>query len=160
MTKKLRNRKLIKFRSFNGVKVSYMYGHAKPIIREFNPSHIILLVGTIEIQHTFDVGTNELKSGKTASQISRSDIDIALSIKSETNTVRISLIVPRKECLNDKAPEINSGLINMCSERDITFVDHTDTTDIERHLNESKVRLNKSRTIEFAKNVCKCLPQD
>ena len=49
----------------------------------------------------------------------------------------------------------------MCSERDITFVDHTDTTDIERHLNESKVRLNKSRTIEFAKNVCKFfLPQD
>ena len=49
----------------------------------------------------------------------------------------------------------------MCSERDITFVDHIDTTDIERHLNESKVRLNKSGTIEFAKNVCKFfLPQD
>ena len=42
----------------------------------------------------------------------------------------------------------------MCSERDITFIDHTDTIDIERHLNESKVHLNKSGTIEFAKNVC------
>ena len=38
----------------------------------------------------------------------------------------------------------------MCGEREITFVDHTDT--IERHLNESTVHLNKSGTIEFAKN--------
>ena len=45
----------------------------------------------------------------------------------------------------------------MCDERHITFIDHTDTTDIERHLNESKFHLNKSETIEFAKNVCKVL---
>ena len=47
----------------------------------------------------------------------------------------------------------------MCGERDITFVDHTDTTDIEKHLNESKIHLNKSRTIEFAKNICGFLLQ-
>ena len=47
----------------------------------------------------------------------------------------------------------------MCGERDITFIDHTDTIDIERHLNESKVHLNKSGTIEFAKNVCEFLLQ-
>ena len=47
----------------------------------------------------------------------------------------------------------------MCGERDITFIDHTDTIDIEWHLNENKVHLNKSRTIEFAKNVCKLLLQ-
>ena len=41
----------------------------------------------------------------------------------------------------------------MCGEHNITFVDHTDTIDTERHLNESKVHLNKSRAIEFAKNV-------
>ena len=41
----------------------------------------------------------------------------------------------------------------MCGERDITFVDHTATIDIERHLNESKVHLNKSGTIEFDKSV-------
>ena len=45
----------------------------------------------------------------------------------------------------------------MCAERDITFVDHTDTIDTERHLNKSKVHLNKSGTIEFTKNVCKFL---
>ena len=47
----------------------------------------------------------------------------------------------------------------MCSERNVTFIDHNDTTDTERHLNESKVHLNKSGTIEFAKNVCEFLLQ-
>ena len=125
-----------------------MYDHVKPTIREFNPNHIIL-----------HVGTNELKSSKTASQISKSVIDLALSLKSETNAVTISLIVPRKDNLNNKAQEVNSRLINMCGERDITFIDHTDTIDTERHLNESKVHLNKSGTIEFAKNVFEFLLQ-
>ena len=47
----------------------------------------------------------------------------------------------------------------MCGKCDIAFVDHTDTIDIERHLNENKVHLDKSRTIEFAKNVCEFLLQ-
>ena len=47
----------------------------------------------------------------------------------------------------------------MCGEHDITFIDHTDTIDIERHLNESKVHLNKSGTIAFAKNIFKFLFQ-
>ena len=45
----------------------------------------------------------------------------------------------------------------MCGEHNITFVDHTDTIDTERHLKESKVHLNKSSAIEFAKNVCEFL---
>ena len=148
LTKKLRHKKLIKVRSFSGAKVSCMYDHVKPTIREFNPNHIIL-----------HVGTNELKSSKTASQISRSVIDLALSLKSEANAVTISLIVPRKDNLNNKAQEVNSRLINMCGEHDIAFIDHTDTIDTERHLNESKVHLNKSGTIEFAKNVFEFLLQ-
>ena len=47
----------------------------------------------------------------------------------------------------------------MCGERDIIFIDHTDTIDTEKHLNESKVHLNKSGTIGFAKNVCEFLSQ-
>ena len=45
----------------------------------------------------------------------------------------------------------------MCGERDITFIDHNDTVDIERHLNESNVHINKSGTMEFAKNICEFL---
>ena len=40
----------------------------------------------------------------------------------------------------------------MCGERGITFVDHIDTIDTKRHLNERKIHLNKSRTTEFVKN--------
>ena len=94
-----------------------------------------------------------------AIQISRSVTDLALSLKSETNAVTISLIVPRKANLKNKAQEINSQLINMCGERDITFIDHTDTIDIERHLNKSKFHLNKPGTREFAKNICEFLLQ-
>ena len=75
--------------------VSCMYDHVKPNIREFYPKHIIL-----------HVGTNGLKSSKTASQISRSVIDLVLSLKAQTNAVTISLIVPRKDNLNNKAQEV------------------------------------------------------
>ena len=117
-----------------------MYDHVKPTTRKFNRNKIIL-----------HVGTNELESSKTACQISRSVIDLALSLKSETNTVTISLIVPRKDSLNNKVQEVNSRLINICDECDITFVDHTDTIDIERYLNESKVHLSKSGTKNLLK---------
>ena len=99
----------------------------------------------------------QLKSSKTASQISRSVTEFAPSLKSEKNGVTISLIVPRKDSLNNKAQAVNSQIINMCSERDITFIDHTETIEIERHLNKSKVHLNKSGIIEFAKNACEFL---
>ena len=96
-------------------------------------------------------------SSKTASQISRSVIDVTLSLKSETNTVTISQIVSRKGSLNNKTQEIYNRLINICDERDITFVDHTDGIDTEGHLNQSKVHLNKSEIIEYGKNVCEYL---
>ena len=89
-----------------------MYDHVKPNIREFNLNHIIL-----------HVGTNELKSSKTASQISRPTIDLALSLKSEINAVKISLIVPRKTSLNNKVEKVNSRLIDICGERGMTFID-------------------------------------
>ena len=87
LKKKLQNKKLIKVRSSSGAKVSCMYDHVKPTIRKFNPNHIIL-----------HVGTNKLNS----SQISRSVIDLALSLKLETDTVTISLTVPQKDNLKHK----------------------------------------------------------
>ena len=39
--------------------------------------------------------------------------DLALSIKSEINTLMTSLIVPQKESLNNKAQEVNSLLKNV-----------------------------------------------
>ena len=50
LTKKLRNEKLVKVRLFIGAKVRCMYNHVKPTIREFDPNHIILHVGTNELR--------------------------------------------------------------------------------------------------------------
>ena len=88
-------------------------------------------------------------------------IDLTLSLKPETHTFTISLTVPRNDSLNNKAQErlIKDRLINICCEHDITLVDRIDPIYIERHLNESKVHLNKSGTTECAKNVCKSLLQ-
>ena len=69
----MKNWKFIKVRSFSGAKVSC--NHAKLTIREFNSIHV-----------TLHIETNELKSGKTSSQISKSVIDLGLPLKSETNT--------------------------------------------------------------------------
>ena len=46
ITKKLRHKHLVKVRSFSSAKVRCMYDHVKPGIRDFNPEHTILHVGT------------------------------------------------------------------------------------------------------------------
>ena len=77
---------LVNVRPFSSAKTRHMYDHAKPTIRELNPEHIIL-----------HVGANDLNTEKTASQISNSILDVANSLKKETNTIQVSLIVLRSE---------------------------------------------------------------
>ena len=141
LTKDIKHKFLVKVRSFSSAKTRCMYDHAKPTIREVNPEHIIL-----------HVGTNDLNSEKTASQISNSIIDLANSLKNETNNIHVSLIVPRNDNLNNKVNEVNNRLINMCELRNIKIINHSDTIDRSRHLNESHLHLNRYGTVEFAKN--------
>ena len=103
LTKDIKHKFLVKVRSFTSAKTRCMYDHAKPTIREVNPEDIIL-----------HVGTNDLNSEKTASQISNSIIDLANSLKNETNNIHVSLIFPRNDNLNNKVNEVNNRLINMC----------------------------------------------
>ena len=141
LTKDIKHKFLVKVRSFSSAKTRCMYDHAKPTIREVNPEHIIL-----------HVGTNDLNSEKTASQISNSIIDLANSLKNETNNIHVSLIVPWNDNLNNKVNEVNNCLINMCEQRNIKIINHSDTIDRSRHLNESHLHLNRYGTVEFAKN--------
>ena len=105
-----------------------MYDHAKPSIREYNPEHVIL-----------HVGTNDLNSEKTASQIASSIVELAVPLRNDTNTIHISLTVPQNDSLNNKVNEVNSRLINMCNQREIKVVNHTDTIDPAKNLNESQL---------------------
>ena len=55
---------LVKFQPFNSAKVRCMYDHAKPTVRDFDPDHIILHCGTID-----------LNSNTKSSQLSRDIVD-------------------------------------------------------------------------------------
>ena len=95
LTRNIKHKFLVKVRPFSSAKTRCMYDHAKPTIRELNPDHIIL-----------HVGTNDLNTEKAASQISKSILDLANSLKNETNTIHVSLIVPRNDNLKNKVNEV------------------------------------------------------
>ena len=110
-----------------------MTDHVKPTLRDINPDHIIL-----------HVGTNDLRMENTASQIAKATIDLATSLENDDDTVTVSSIVPRLDDLNNKANEVNRCLVLMCKERNFSFLSHDESIDPRKHLNESKLHLNSS----------------
>ena len=74
---KLKQRHSIYVRPFTGAKVRSMKDYAKPCIREDNPDHIIL-----------HVGTNELSSENDAERVVKSIADLAKSLLSESYHLR------------------------------------------------------------------------
>ena len=102
-----------------------------------------------------------MSSERTASQIARSIMELALTLKFEDNKISVSLIVPRNDNLNNKANEVNSRLIHMCAERNIPCIDHTNTNSIQpqNHLNESKLHFNRYGAIAFANSMSKFLSE-
>ena len=102
---------------------------------------------------------NDLNSERTASQIARSIIELALSLKSKDNKISISLTVRRNNNLNNKASEVNSGLVHMCAERNIPYIDYINSIQPENHLNESKLNFNRYGTIAFANSISQFLSE-
>ena len=76
-----------------------MRDYANPILRDINSEHIIL-----------HIVRNDLTTKKTASQISRSIIELD-TLKNDTNTVSISATVPRSDEPDNKATEVNNRLV-------------------------------------------------
>ena len=142
LTRKLNHKCLVKVRPFNSAKVRCMHDHVKPTVQDFDPDHIIL-----------HCGTNDLNSDRTSSQIAREIIDLAISLKPDKNKISISPLTPRSDKLNNKASEVNNRLINMCSHRNISYIHHSSSTQ-QNHTNESKVHLNRYRTVVFANSFC------
>ena len=113
LTKDIKHRYLVKMRPFSSAKTICMHDHTKPRTREINPEHIIL-----------HGSTNDVKLKKTASQIANSMTELANSLKNETNSMHISLIVPGNDNLNNKVNELNRRLKNMCQQRNIKVISH------------------------------------
>ena len=78
-----------------------MKDYIKPCIRENNPDHVIIFVGT-----------NELDSERQADMIA----------KSITDVVNISGIVPRNNNFSTKALGVNDKLLKMWREAKLDFI--------------------------------------
>ena len=79
-------------------------------------------------------------------------------MKSDKNKILISLLTPRSEKLNNKASEVKNRLINMCSHRNIAYINHSSSIQ-QNHVNESKVNLNRYGTTVFANTCSKFLSE-
>ena len=78
-----------------------MKDYIKPCIRENNPDHVIIFVGT-----------NELVSQRQADMIAKPIIDV----------VNTSGIVSRNDNFNAKALGVNDELLKMCREAKLDFI--------------------------------------
>lgn len=74
-----RHKSIIKVRQFSGGQTSCMKDDIKPIISEKNPKHIFL-----------HIGTNDLNSSKTPTEIGVERVDLANSFKTNNNNISIS----------------------------------------------------------------------
>ena len=106
-----------------------------------SPQHIIL-----------HVGTNDLKTERTDSQIAKYIIDLSISLKKNENMIAVSGIVPRLDELNNKATDVYNRLELLCKQRSLPYISHCQTIDPNKHLNESNLHLNSYSIRVFAEN--------
>ena len=118
-------------RSFSGAKIKQMKHYVKPAEEE-SPNLYIL-----------HAGTNDLRESKSAEKIADEIIDLAITLKNETNEVTLSGICPRDDNLNDKATSVNENLAKRCHRLKLGFIEH-DQLNAKKHTNSSKLHLNKA----------------
>ena len=87
LTRHINHKYLVKVRPFSSAKLSCINDHMKPMLQDFNLEHITLHIG--------------IDTGRTTSQILKSIINLYQSLKTDANTMAVSLIVPRYNNLNN-----------------------------------------------------------
>ena len=117
-----------------------MKDYVKPCIHKNDPDHVIL-----------HIGTNQLNSKLLPKRIRKSIIDVAKNIKSEKRSVSISDVVPCNDDLNNKASEVNRELSRMCKKEKLPFLDHSNINS-RAHLNKSRIHLKRNGSENLGKN--------
>ena len=114
MAKKLEANCKVFVKTFSGTTVSCMEDYMKPSLRN-PPDHFIL-----------HVGTNDLGSDKSPTEIGESIINLACQLKNEKHDVSVSTIIIRADDkkLNDKGIQVNLHLKELCKEKNIFLIDH------------------------------------
>ena len=108
-----------------------MQDYVRPTLRE-NPDHVII-----------HIGTNDLTSNTPAKKVAESIIDLASMSKSDSCSVAISSITVRNDKHRNKVAQVNQYLKRLCQENNFELMNHENAV-TERHLNGSKLHLNKS----------------
>ena len=111
---KLTYQKNVHVKNFPGGKVRSMTDYVKPGVRDDDPEHIIL-----------HVGTNELNLENSSERVAKSTLGLANNMVSEKKRVTISGIVPRNGEWNNKAEDVNGHLTGMCETLNIYFIDNS-----------------------------------
>ena len=117
-----------------------MKDYVKLCIRENYPAHVII-----------HVGTNDLDSERQAEVLAKTIIDVAKSIRTNTCTVNISGIVPRNNNFNNKALDVNDELSKMRREVKLDFITHKKINP-RADLNKSRLHLNRNGSDKICKN--------
>ena len=96
-----------------------------------NPDHIII-----------HIGTDNLASNTPAEKVAESTIDLASTLKSDSCSVASTSITVRNDKHQNKVVQVNQSLKRLCQENNFELINHENTI-TERHLNGSKLHLNK-----------------
>ena len=131
LRKKLKNKADRVYRhSFNGATTSAMKHHSVPVM-EFNPDLVIL-----------HCGTNSLRGPENEEKIATDILTLAKSLKTDTNDILVSSIVPRRDQLKEKAEKVNDVLCIKCTQFNVPFIKHNNLRS-EMHLKPKGQHLNK-----------------
>ena len=92
--------------NFPGKKAQCIDHYKKPSMRDIPDLFIVY------------VGTNDLNSEVSSKSIAETIVDFAMSLKSESNNVRVSSVALRIDnpLFNQKRYEVNSDLKDLCEE--------------------------------------------
>ena len=99
---KVREKQNIIVKSFPGAELDCIYHYAIPTVKS-NPDRIIM-----------HCGTSNLKVDESPEAIAEKTMEVAKSVKSTTNEVVISSIIPRRDKLADKGSKVN-GIVSKIS---------------------------------------------
>ena len=121
--------------ALTGATIKDMKSYTQPTI-ERKPSLIILHAGTNDLSLKLN---NEQKSEL---QIANEIIELANSIKENGIEVAISGLLRRGDKFATNRQRVNFILADLCTLNNYAFLEHTNI-DPSKHLNSSKVHLNK-----------------
>ena len=139
-------RKVI-LKHFSSAKTKDMKSYIIPAVEQ-KPDNIIL--------HT---RPNDLKTIDTPEEITMGILNLAITCKTDINSVFISDIVPRSDKLNEKASKVNSILRHECDVRNICSIDNKHKSS-RFHCNRSSLHLNYYRTRKLQENLYKLAKLD